>query len=585
MEPYMAPGHATSQKMKLLGVISHQGTKEHGHYVAITKRGNEWISHNDAITTQTTQTHLHQSQAYVLMYRKIEQSAGTEKEAPRAIASQQLPTEKPKPSHETLHSGKPLLHPDPQKRENPPRQGRPEAEINPNPTQEEPTKVNRKAPETPPDNSYAPQAIETRGEGEAGGRPELDGVSVPPTEKADHRDKPPPEDKGTGTGQFENGHSNLPQSISAFLHLSQGRIEELTSLLSELSGTPLTMEMTINWQGLEPHSKEIPQDSQNELIDCLSEDPEDHPAGFIIIIERHNARLTKAHLLLEATRDIIQRKWTEDTTLGDIGKFLQCWAPEPYRNKPMPKGMIQALLNITPNSQAWAPTDLSNCIFRNTEATDSIEDVVRAVGNMGTLEEPTLQDSKRTSVDGPDLIRIFPRKRTLHDIRRDWLSDEELWLAIPEGETLKYCLTHAPRHSWKLMVEFFLALNTYEGSWIHNLERRDMMLLGSLTENIFGFTGTYAKKQQASHDPILTGWKRWTEYNTTSNEKTPKDGWLVNLRIAGSVSTSTVEKAVSWNVGPHGYQRGKCFPITGSISPRPRVPRKTEETDHMYIRF
>jgi len=135
------------------------------------------------------------------------------------------------------------------------------------------------------------------------------------------------------------------------------------------------------------------------------------------------------------------------------------------------------------------------------------------------------------------------------------------------------------------MVEFFLALNTYEGSWIHNLERRDMMLLGSLTENIFGFTGTYAKKQQASHDPILTAWKRWTEYNTTSNEKTPKDGWLVNLRIAGSVSTSTVEKAVSWNVGPHGYQRGKCFPITGSISPRPRVPRKTEETDHMYIRF
>ena len=31
----------------------------------------------------------------------------------------------------------------------------------------------------------------------------------------------------------------------------------------------------------------------------------------------------------------------------------------------------------------------------------------------------------------------------------------------------------------------------------------------------------------------------------------------MNLRIAGSISTNTVEKAVSWNVGPHGYQRGK----------------------------
>ena len=59
----------------------------------------------------------------------------------------------------------------------------------------------------------------------------------------------------------------------------------------------------------------------------------------------------------------------------------------------------------------------------------------------------------------------------------------------------------------------------------HNLERRDMMLLGSLTENIFGFAGTYARKQQASLAPILTGWKRWMEFNTTSTEQIPEDGW------------------------------------------------------------
>jgi len=183
--------------------------------------------------------------------------------------------------------------------------------------------------------------------------------------------------------------------------------------------------------------------------------------------------------------------------------------------------------------------------------------MVRAVENLGTSEEPTLQDPKITPIDGSDPTRTFPRMRSLHDSRRDWLSDEELWLAIPEGKTTRHCLTHTPRHSWKLMVDFFLALNTNVGSWIHNLEWRDMMLLGSLTENMFGFTGTYARKQQASLALILTGWKRWTECNTTSTENIPKDGWLVNLRIAGSVSTNTVEKAVSWNVGPHGYQRGK----------------------------
>jgi len=172
-----------------------------------------------------------------------------------------------------------------------------------------------------------------------GGAAELDGANVP----ADHRQTPLDE---KGLGQSENEHTNLPQSISAFLHLSQGRIEDLTSLLSELSGTPLTMEMTCIWLGLESHSKEIPYDSQTKkLIDGLSEDPADHPAGFIPIIERHNARLKKAHLLHEATRYIIKQKWLEGVTLEDIGKFLHSWAPEPYRNKPMPRGMIQALLH------------------------------------------------------------------------------------------------------------------------------------------------------------------------------------------------------------------------------------------------
>jgi len=91
--------------------------------------------------------------------------------------------------------------------------------------------------------------------------------------------------------------------------------------------------------------------------------------------------------------------------------------------------------------------------------------------------------------------------RSLHEIRRDWRSDEELWLAIPESKTHRHCLTHVPSHSWKLMVKFFLALNANIGSWIQNLEIRDMMLLGSLVENIFGFTGAYARKKTSQLGP------------------------------------------------------------------------------------
>jgi len=63
MEPYLVSGQTSPQKMKLIGIISHQGTKDQGHDVVITKRGNEWTTYNnDAITTQATLTQLHQTQ-------------------------------------------------------------------------------------------------------------------------------------------------------------------------------------------------------------------------------------------------------------------------------------------------------------------------------------------------------------------------------------------------------------------------------------------------------------------------------------------------------------------------------------------
>jgi len=42
LEPYMAPGHSPTQDMKLIGIISCQGTKDNGHYTAFTKREDKW---------------------------------------------------------------------------------------------------------------------------------------------------------------------------------------------------------------------------------------------------------------------------------------------------------------------------------------------------------------------------------------------------------------------------------------------------------------------------------------------------------------------------------------------------------------
>jgi len=234
------------------------------------------------------------------------------------MAGQLRSTEKLTPRHKTHHrEEKPTLQPDPLIKtlleENLPHQGRSDvgANLNPNPTHNEgPTTKNLKVLETPLSNRYIPQVLETRGEGEEGGATERGGVSGPPTERADDREQPLPQEEEPG--QSEDEPINLLQSISVFFHLSQGRIEELTSLLSEMSGTPLTMEMTCKWLDLEPRIKEIPHDSRTKkLIDGLSEDPEDHPDGFISIIKRHIARLKKAHLLHEATLDIIKQKFAK----------------------------------------------------------------------------------------------------------------------------------------------------------------------------------------------------------------------------------------------------------------------------------
>jgi len=254
--------------MELIGIISHQGTKDQGHYVAITKRGNEWISHNDAKVAQTTLTQLHRTQAYVMIYRKMDHNEATGINAPRdsTMAGQQLTAKKSQISHKTEHSPEESpLHPDPLIKfpeKNLPRQEGSDSGVIPqlNPIYEEgPPKENLEILETPLTNRLTPQAPETRGVIEVGGAAELDGANVPSFEKVDHRQTPLGEKR---LGQSENEHTNLPQTISTFLHPSQGRIEEIASLLSELSGTPLTTEMTCIWLGLESHSKEIPHDSQ-----------------------------------------------------------------------------------------------------------------------------------------------------------------------------------------------------------------------------------------------------------------------------------------------------------------------------------
>jgi len=256
LEPYMTPGHSPTHYMKLIGIISHQSTKDNGHYTALTKREDKWTLYNDAITTQTTMKHVHQTQAYILMYRTTEQRTGTGKPAPtdlpKKLESQsrakgnfnprpeaQQKRETPAPQPELLTKTLPG--------QNLPRRGRRDGGANPVQGKESPTENQRGLDTLSSTHDYIPLALETKNVEDGGGTTGGSGESVTSTSREDVKEWPFLQEEKSD--QFPGEPINLLQSISVFFQLSQGRIEELTGLLSEMSGTPITMEVTCKMAG------------------------------------------------------------------------------------------------------------------------------------------------------------------------------------------------------------------------------------------------------------------------------------------------------------------------------------------------
>ena len=118
-------------------------------------------------------------------------------------------------------------------------------------------KTDLKILDTLPTNCSDPQVLTTRGKGEGEETEEPGGDS--PVEQLHN-----PPIGNLELGHLENENTNFPQTMLTFLRLSQGRVEEVTSLLSELIGTPLTTEMKCTWLSLDFQSKMIPHDSHSK---------------------------------------------------------------------------------------------------------------------------------------------------------------------------------------------------------------------------------------------------------------------------------------------------------------------------------
>ena len=57
---------------RLTGIVRHSGSKESGHYVAVTKKSNQWLEIIDEVVTTITLSDLHWcSKAYLLLYESV----------------------------------------------------------------------------------------------------------------------------------------------------------------------------------------------------------------------------------------------------------------------------------------------------------------------------------------------------------------------------------------------------------------------------------------------------------------------------------------------------------------------------------
>ena len=133
------------------------------------------------------------------------------------------------------------------------------------------------------------------------------------------------------------------------------------------------------------------------------------------------------------------------------------------------------------------------------------------------------------------------RRRYAH-----WLDENEAWQCALQQP--RPCRAHA-RTWWLTLGDFFRALNDNFEAWIAKLNRQRQALLAWQGEELLGQLGAAGAENARRGRLAPSARRRWGQ--TPQNER---DIWLGLLRSAGAFRVPPPRAtAVSWNVGPVGY--------------------------------
>jgi len=170
-----------------------------------------------------------------------------------------------------------------------------------------------------------------------------------------------------------------------FYDLCRGGIEPIGMLFSEVAGSPLPpavimQVLSITEAQLQQAQtlQQPPTASLHQFLEAMaaSVDDTEEVQSYSDILQKHIKRLRHAAQVLEVVTPQLARfhAHTGGSTAA-IERMLVDLAPAPQKGKPMPPGMINALLRVPRDATACTLNDLVACFSRNLDPFDTAAEI------------------------------------------------------------------------------------------------------------------------------------------------------------------------------------------------------------------
>uniref|UniRef100_A0A7S0HVA2 Uncharacterized protein n=1 Tax=Hanusia phi TaxID=3032 RepID=A0A7S0HVA2_9CRYP len=176
----------------------------------------------------------------------------------------------------------------------------------------------------------------------------------------------------------------ISSDVDNFYNLSEGHIEYINHLFSEMAGQMIPPPTVFELLGVDPKSfaGKVPIATKEQFVNAIhkSIDDSDTVDQYKKVLNNQTTRLSHAKKVLGEIKDTVNS--FHQKVGGDLAKIegLFCsMAPEPNTGKPMPPGMVNALLRVSPEAKTCSAEELLACFERNLDPSDTSEELIKKI--------------------------------------------------------------------------------------------------------------------------------------------------------------------------------------------------------------